>query len=50
MCMPVSETLIFNKTDHLPGILVEEGLVHGDVDDGKLDAINIGTHHHNVVH
>jgi hypothetical protein len=41
--------LIFNKTDHLPGILVEEGLAHGDVNNGELDATNIGTYLHDVV-
>jgi hypothetical protein len=48
--MPASEILIFNKKDHLPGILVEEGLAHGDVVDGNLDATNIGTHLCDVVH
>ena len=48
--MPASEMLIFNEMDPLPGILVEEGLACGDVDDGKLDSTNIGTRLHNVVH
>ncbi len=48
--MPASEILIFNKMDHLPGILVVEGLARGDVDNGQLDATNIGTRLHNVIH
>ena len=48
--MPASEMLIFNKMDHLPGILVEEGLARGDVDNGKLDSTNIGTRLCNIVH
>jgi hypothetical protein len=47
--MPASVMLIFNKTDHLPGILVEEGLACNDVDDGKLDSTNIGTRLCNIV-
>ncbi len=50
VCMPASEMLVFNKTDHLPDILVVEGLACSDVDDGKLDATNIGTRLCDFVH
>jgi hypothetical protein len=33
--MPASEMLVFNKTDHLQGILVEEGLARGNVNNGS---------------
>ncbi len=49
-CMPASEMLIFNKTDHLSGILVEDGLACGDVNNGQLDATNIGTRLCDIVH
>ena len=45
--MPASEMLIFNKTNHLTGILVEEELASSDVNNCKLDAANVGTHQGN---
>ncbi len=48
--MSASKMLVFNYTDHLPGILVEEGLACGDVVDGKLDSTNDGTRLWDVVH
>jgi hypothetical protein len=41
---------IFNIVNHFPRIPVEERFPCGNVDDGKLNATNVGTNHDDVIH